>query len=536
MDQMKRYFILFSLWMMLVAPVSALTPTPSPPPQPDPPLPDPRFGIVEGFWNEEAARDLNVGFDRVIVYWSEVQRESPEEWNFFHVNEGWLADANEHGRMMMGVLKHTPEWATDGVLGAGVPRGLNLPIDDPNNLWADYTRKVAEYYGERGVHHWIVWNEPEIPEGVYGHEFSGSVEDYYRLVKVTYQSMKQADPDAVILLAGWSYWHDPTFLRRFLEVASADPEAEANGYFFDVVPLHIYFRVETVPQLINETQAILAEFGLDKPIWVNETNASPNQDPLWPITRPDFDIDLEQQSWFLVQAYALGFSAGAERMAVYKLQELFIGEGAESFGLLRPDGSERPAYMTYKTMLALLAGFETAVLTYQTDEVTVVTFTKPNGDVVRVMWARGATAVTLQLPITANTTASLITPLGQILPLAVQDGQYEVALAGARCAETECYVGGEPLFLVEDAPTPTPTVPAPVTPSASITPTPLPILVPTNTPIPIQIVATVEPTATMTPTLTPRQQVRQVAERGGSWVLWGTAVLLLLTLFWYARK
>ena len=47
--------------------------------------------------------------------------------------------------------------------------------DDPNNLWATYVRQVADYYGPRGVHHWIIWNEPDIAPDVYGHEFSGTI-------------------------------------------------------------------------------------------------------------------------------------------------------------------------------------------------------------------------------------------------------------------------------------------------------------------------------------------------------------------------
>ena len=68
---------------------------------------------------------------------------------------------------------------------------------------------------------------------------------------------KEEDPQSVIHLAGWSYWHDPAWLGNFLRVATADPDAAANNHYFDVVTLHIYFRVETVEEPVSYTHLTL---------------------------------------------------------------------------------------------------------------------------------------------------------------------------------------------------------------------------------------------------------------------------------------
>jgi hypothetical protein len=255
---------------------------------------DNRFGAVEAFWAPEEAADLGIGWERILFYWNEIQPAGPDDWNTLHVLEEWLDDANAHNRTIVGLLKNTPDWATDGETFAGVPNGLYLPVDSPDNLWAGYVRRVADYYAQRGVHHWIVWNEPDISPGTFGHEFAGSVQDYYQMVKTAYRVMKEVDPEATILLAGLTYWHDPGYLRRFLEVAAADPDAPANNYYFDVISLHVYFRVETVGFIINNIWAIQNDFGISKPIWVNETNAPPNLDPQWPVARPQFQVDLDR--------------------------------------------------------------------------------------------------------------------------------------------------------------------------------------------------------------------------------------------------
>lgn len=417
---------------------------------------DPRFGIVDAFWDAERTAELNVGWERILFYWSEIQPEGPEDWNTLHVMEEWLDAAHAANREVVGLLKHTPPWATDGVPYGGVPRGLYLPVDDPENLWANYVRRVAEYYAPRGVHHWIVWNEPDIAPGVYGNEWAGTVEDYYRLLKVAYLTMKQVDPEATIHLAGLTYWHDVNverelYLERLLKVATADPDGAEHSFFFDVLTLHVYFRAETIPTIIHEIDALQHDYGLDKPIWINETNAAPTLDEHWPVERPQFEVDLAQQAWYLVQAHALGFAAGAERIAVYKFLDVDLAPGDEAFGLLRGDHSPRPAFLAHKTITRYMGHFEEVEQT--SDELFFqVSFTRP-GAVTRVLWAREPTSVTLELP-AADGSADVISATGEAERVMADDGSYTISLDGARCYHGDCIIGGPPIYLVEETASP----------------------------------------------------------------------------------
>ena len=109
--------------------------------------PDQRFGLTESFWLTEEAYQLRVGWERILFYWSEIQPDGPEEWNTLHVREEWIAQANSQGRMVVGLIKNTPDWASADGSPAGVPLGLWLPYDDPGNTWAQFVSKVAEFYG-----------------------------------------------------------------------------------------------------------------------------------------------------------------------------------------------------------------------------------------------------------------------------------------------------------------------------------------------------------------------------------------------------
>lgn len=413
---------------------------------------EPRFGIVEAFWSPEQAADLGADWERILFYWSELQPTGPDDWNTLHVMEEWLGYGADADREIIGLIKHTPLWATDGAGHSGLPRGLDLPIDDPGNLWATFLRRLVDYYSVRGIHRWIIWNEPDIDMGVYGNEFEGTVEDYYRLLKVAYLVMKEHDPQVTVHLAGLTYWHDveagrTQYLDRLLRVISADPEAAAHDYFFDVLSLHIYFRTETVSTIVEQMDAIQQKYGLDKPIWINETNAAPTLDPLWPVERPQFQVDLDQQAWYIIQAHALAFAAGVESVGVYKFSDVLVDPGGESFGILRGDFSERPAFQAHRTTIRLLRGF-TGVEDQSSADYHAVAFSRP-GSVTRVLWSKGPTALTLRVPALGQE-ALLVDSFGNQRTIRASDGAYEIRLDGARCYEA-CIIGGPPLFLVEAA-------------------------------------------------------------------------------------
>lgn len=407
--------------------------------------PDRRFGMTEAFWQPKEAAELGVGWERILFYWRELQPEGPDDWNTLHVLEEWLIEADTQGRTVVGLLKNTAPWASEDGTEAGLPKGLYLATDDPNNLWASFVRKTARYYGQRNVKNWIIWNEPEIRPGVFGFEFAGDVSDYYQLLKVAYKVIKEEQPDATIHLAGLTWWHDQSFLDRFITAAMSDPEAEKNNYFFDIISLHIYFRAETIPIVLNAVNRIQTKYGLDKPIWINETNAPPNKDPEWPVNRPDFEIDLEQQAWFIIQAFALGFASGAESVSVYKLIDIHLTQGEESFGLLRPDFSRRPAFDAYKIATETMYHFRQTHLE-KTDRYYQVTFERPQG-ITRVLWTRTPESVVVPIPAESNT-ANLFGSTGEVSQIFPSAGTYRLELSGAKCSG-ECLVGGAPLILKE---------------------------------------------------------------------------------------
>lgn len=472
--------------------------------------PDPRFGAVEAFYDPQAASDLNLGWERIIFDWSQLQGGSPTDWNTFQVQDGWIDEAAQHGRQVVGLMENTPQWATDGAKGSGVPRGLDLPIDDPNNLWAGFVRALVKRYVGR-IDHWIIWNEPDIEPPDSGIQFDGAVADYYQLVKVAYQVAKQENPNAVIHLAGLTYYHDvehhrPSYLQRFINAAKKDPTAAAHHDYFDVATLHIYHNSDEVYNVTSIMRNILRQNGLKQALWINETNAEPNSDPLWPWPNPTWIVSLDQQADFIVHSFAMGLAAGADRIAVYKLIDIPQPQpGWPPDGLLRTDRSRRPAYAALKVVTTYFRDTRSArlVRTGSTDIVTLDRGAKTT----RVAWARSAATTTLSLPAFTQE-ATLVSADGSTQSIAAIDNRYRLTLPGAKCDDPHfgCAVGGSPVIVVEDAPAKSnggSIVVSTITPAAACTdcaPTPTHTLRPTQTPTPT---LTSTPQPTPTPTYTP---------------------------------
>ncbi len=413
-----------------------------------------RFGVVEGFWLPDVVCELGAGWERIIFDWSQHQPSGPDDWHTLNVDDRWLAAARDCGREVVAIVKHTPAWATDGLPGPGVPRGLYLPVDDPGNVWANFIRRAAAYYAPRGVSRFIIWNEPDITRETYGYIFEGTLEDYFQLLKVAYLAARQGNPEAKIHLAGMTYWHDVNagrrlYLDRLLERIVQDPAAARYGGYFDVVSLHIYFRTETVYDIVQATREALRRYGLDsKPIWINEMNAAPTDDPLWPVVRPQYQLDLEQQAAFLVQAAALGLAAGVERMAVYKFYDWSLPPGSEAFGLLRADGSRRPAFAAWQ-MVTREFGAVTQAELARSDRIEAVRLTRSDRQQLIAAWARTAEDARVRVG-SAGDAAVLLNAYGQTLRIEPAAGYYTLELAGARCTRRDgCAVGGPPQILVQ---------------------------------------------------------------------------------------
>jgi hypothetical protein len=499
-----------------VTPPPVPTPLPSPTAEPQPVIPpgDTRFGVNESFAAAAFGHELGARWTRWIVDWSEVYKTGPDTFSDFYIDAPTLHRERRFGYNVMAVLRSTPAWAQSNPAHGvrSVPMGLDLPTDDPGNAWAGFVRNMVRYYAGR-IDTWAIWNEVEIPgtgpNAMYN-TWAGTLEQYYRLLKVAWQVAHSTNPKARIILSPYSYHRDKEWLTRLLRVASQDPDAKDNGFFFDVLGLNLYRNAHDIydrkkggtPWAAEASDRIgiderLAQFNLKKPVWITEMNSMPYDDanvPGWdPAKRNDgFRITQDEQASFVLQAYAMGIAAGCETIFWQAMQDDRPPVPDELWGLVRyhedPDNKDtsrlRPAYYAYQVATRYLSGAERVELTTvdRADPTNArryaprfqwwihnVMFQKGPRRT-SLLWNGAGAPAKITLP-KRGTAAKVVDRRGQETPLEPAGDRWALTLEQATRhfnlfggdPPGYFYIGGPPLLLVEegvpaDAPADRPTV------------------------------------------------------------------------------
>lgn len=482
--------LLIFFLMLLNSPVVAQEPQP-PVPQTQPAF-DPRFGIVDSFVNTAEANAAGAGWTRIFFRWDVVQPGGPSDWKPANVPDTFIEAEGAAGRDIAAVLIGTPVWASESGLSTAAP---------PLEYWGDFVFKIASQYKGR-IKYWIIWNQPDTNDpSSPSHTWDGTEQDYYLLLKEAYLKIKAVDPAMQVHLAGLTYTWDQErgqsqYLARLLEVITADPEAAANNYYFDAASFHLYYNPVQMYQVMTDVRAILNDYGLEqKQIWINETNAPPTEDFIEPPTGPfGPKISLEEQSAFVIQAFALSLAGGADRIAFNKLRnEQSQPASIVPYGLLRADNSRRPAFDAFRTAATYFAGTQQATW-QQLGDIQVVTLERGE-QTTTVLWNTAATPASYSLNAIAPE-AGLVDEHGSRRTITAAEGVYTLELPGAICSNgPDCFIGGAPRLIVENG---SPAQRAPLQPPNATLAEPTPTPLPTNTPLPTE-----PPPPPLPPTLTP---------------------------------
>ncbi len=414
------------------------------------------FGIVDAYQYPQQRAASDAGWERVNFWWNEIQPDDSSQ----HLPPRTISDAQlqtelNAGMSVVGLLGNPPAWATrDG----STPANLSLPIDDPRNAWASFVRYMVQTYAGR-INQWIIWNEPDIPSGTLGSTWAGTVQEYYQLVKDAAEVAKAFDPSEQVIVAGTTYWVDvtrnqPLFIDRLAAVAANDPTAAANGYYFDAVDLHVYSRVSDVMRIAQIYRQTLQSHGINKPLWLSESNAAPYDDPATPRT-PDLMHDtLAEQADFVIEAFAYGLAAGIQRLSIFRIAD-DPTDLSGPWGLLHYDGTPRPAFSAFQTAVRQFSN-ATNVQYKETPSVASISFDR-GSDKVWLFWATGTVAVTGSAPLLGNA-AVLVDKNGAstpvVLPTSGVQPQLTVPLAASAShsdngGPQNARVGGDPEFLIE---------------------------------------------------------------------------------------
>lgn len=288
------------------------------------------------------AKWLRMDFD-----WSHVQRLGPDSYDWSSIDMV-VREAHARGLEVIALLAYTPEWAR--------PRGApdKHPPLDPDRF-AVYASEAAKRYGPLGVRVWEIWNEPNVsdfwaprpdPEG------------YAALLTRATAAIRAVDPGATIISGGLApaadrsdgmQVRDRTFLARLYAAGAGDA--------FDVVGLHTYsfpvLPTEPVDWNAFASAPLLhrvmeANGDGDKRVWATEMGAP---------TGGSRGVTEEHQAQTVRVAYEAWTRhefAGPLIWFAWRDEGPDTTNQAQTFGLVRHDGSPKPAHASFvETMRSL---------------------------------------------------------------------------------------------------------------------------------------------------------------------------------------
>lgn len=300
---------------------------------------------------------------RVDLGWASLQQVGPNRYETWYLDriDRLVREANTRGIKPLFSVMSSPCWASgapetlkQSCAGAWWQRGVqNYAPTDPA-AYGRATAFLAARYGDK-VAGWELWNEPN-------HADFFKADDqalrYAELVKATYPLIKAADPSAVVV-AGAVSESDLAFINRLFDLGISGS--------FDAFSIHPYSHdrspLETGPDVrtsfirgVPAVRAVMLLRGNSKPVWLTESGwstSSVRSEPwLSGVSEADQARYLEEQydqirSWDYV-AVNIWFNLQDTSSDPADL----VG----NYGLLRPDGSEKPAYAAFRRAADRLAG------------------------------------------------------------------------------------------------------------------------------------------------------------------------------------
>ena len=284
----------------------------------------------------------------------------------------------------------------------------NVPYGKPKNMekYLQFLQTAVERYDGDGngdapgspiVNFWEVENEVDAPMF-----WKDTPENYADLLKESYQTIKKANPRAVVSLAGMA---DPMefpekaidFYSKILTQLEKNKE-NPNAKYFDLAGIHLYNfsnnQLDREKVLIKAFKELLSKYKYNIPIWLTETGDYSGK-PFKPPLKSE-----KVQAENLLKTYITSLSQGIEKIFWVTLTEWHKYAGLDNsvwdnVGMINNpqndgDGSRKLSYFTFKKMAEILEGsdWRNIQVVQEKDGINIYKFSK-NGKSIWVAWNDG---------------------------------------------------------------------------------------------------------------------------------------------------
>lgn len=293
----------------------------------------------------QLAGQAGIGWLRMNISHALLQPTPDSPYRFEDAGyDAMVAGARSSGLQILCMLAYVPAW--NSTAPPNPSPGAEYWDFPPRDLhaWADYVFQTVSRYKNQ-IHYWEVWNEPDL-RGFW----AGTPAQYAKLLAVTYDAIKRADPQAKVLLGGLAMSETET--KPFLTAILSDPNYPAARYF-DIMNVHSYSPKEIARRKLEAVRQVLARYGAaHKPLWITEAGYA--SDPALQ-RHPGYQAGKESQAQWLRDMLPFLLQLGAEKVFWFQLYDYPEGFGSDvqfrSHGLIDNQGQPKPSYFAYKDLI-----------------------------------------------------------------------------------------------------------------------------------------------------------------------------------------
>ncbi|MEK6794548.1 MAG: endo-1,4-beta-xylanase [Spirochaetota bacterium] len=256
--------------------------------------------VEASFFTKLGARSTRTWAGGRVFLWQHIEPEQGQfEWT---QADAYVSECRNAKLDILGLLGNPPRWAAlepDEAHKKKHPLACRPERWKPKDTaaWGRYVFETAQRY-KGVVASWEIYNEVNFAPPARPGSFSGSVEDYFEMLKTAYTEVKRADPKANVLISGFSPNGDRAWPLSLMKMGALN--------YCDIFNIHGYSGVDGVKDW-------LAAYKKEKPAM-----------PWWQTEQMWFQIeDHEKRILPTVEYYAQFLAAGAERYYNMGTTEVF---------------------------------------------------------------------------------------------------------------------------------------------------------------------------------------------------------------------
>ena len=308
-------------------------------------------------WDFKNARQAGGAYDRPffeLFQWGMIEKE-PGIFDFSETDR-YILEAQAQGFHILANIQPFADWdqvkCHQNLPPVKTEKGSTTkgkPCD--MEQYKNFATKLVERYDGDGVDdmpgltipikHWEVLNEPEFQEEPLVF-FQGSPADYFEILKATYEAVKKADPEALVVQGGMAGMMEvcTNFWQVVLDLGGAD--------YFDITNMHSIGHGEHLN--IPSFKQFLVKNGIqNKPIWVTEVQ--------YQQAYQTQDYSNEDFAKILAHSYIFALANGVEKLFYVNIKLPPIKHGVpfdERSALIKDNGDKSPLFYTHLTIAEIL--------------------------------------------------------------------------------------------------------------------------------------------------------------------------------------